>query len=329
MKHFLSFSRQLAFAVTVLAVIGFFGLATPAFAQNASGLQIEPSILEDKINPGETYTSALRATNLSQDDNEYFFVVRDIDGVSETGTPQFIPGAEQSGFDLASWVIFLDDSVVIPAGETREVPFQVRIPRDVSPGGHYGAIFLSLVSPEAEAQGVGAAVNYEVGMIMNLQVSGEIVEEAQIRELSTDKKFYNEGDIDFAIRVENLGNTLLRPRGTIEIFDGFGKLVTTLDVNDAGAGILSEADRVFEAEWQSEGFALGKYTARLGLSYGDVVDRTITREISFWILPWNVLGPVIGVIVAIIIIIWVFIRISIRRKVRRLKRRPRRRPPTA
>ena len=307
------------FLIRISVCVFLLGISVPLLlqAQEASGLKVQPAIIEEKANPGQTFSSALSATNLSSETKTFYIVRRDINGLSPSGAPIFAGEEEKTGSEVSSWIKVSQESIAIAPGQTKRISFSVEIPKDASPGGHFGGIFLSSAPKRPEETGIG--IGYQVGTIVSLQISGEIFEEAQIREFSTDRMIYSRPEVTFIARVENVGNVLVRPRGPLEITDFFDKKVATLNMNDSGAAALPKSTRQFEASWQGEGLTFGRYQAVMSLVYGQEERKTISRTLSFWILPLNIILPVAGGILGLILLVFVLIKLYIRRKLREIR----------
>jgi hypothetical protein len=151
-------------------------------------------------------------------------------------------------------------------------------------------------------------------------VAGEILEEARVREFSTDKFIYAKPEVKFTVKVENLGNVVVRPRGPLEITNWLGRKAATLKVNDEAGAILPAGRRVFESGWSGGTFAFGRYQALVGLVYGDEVIKNITSTISFWVLPLNIILPAAGALLGLILIFYVSVKLYIKKKVSDLRR---------
>lgn len=302
-----------------LAVMVFFvglSLVPSAQAQEFTGLKVQPAIIEERVDPGQTFSSVLRATNLSSETKAFHIVKRNISGLSSAGAPIFVE-EEKTRFELVSWVSIPEEPITIAGGQTKEIQFSIEVPEDASPGSHFGGIFLSLEPQRPEETGVG--IGYQVGTIINLRISGEIFEEAQIREFRTDKAIYGKPEVTFITRVYNPGNVLVRPRGPLEITDLFGKKVAILRVNDKGAAIFPRATRQFETLWQGEGLAFGRHQVVVSLVYGEEGRKTISGVLSFWILPLNIILPVVGGILGLVIAVFILVKLHIRRKLHQIR----------
>lgn len=301
-----------------LGFVGLFSLLLgyQAMAQDSSGVKLQPTIIEDAVEPGQVFNSVLKVTNTGDLERVFYFMARDIEGLSGDGTPIFTNEGERTEHSLSSWIRTGIPSVSISPDETKEIPFSVFIPRDAEPGSHFAGLFVSYQPPKLTIQGAG--VGYQVATIISLQVKGDITEEARIREFSTDKLIYTKAEVGFQSVVENLGNVLVRARGPLEITNIFGKKVATIVVNDQGAVVLPNSTREFKSVWTGEGLSIGRYQAVLGLVYGNNGRKTITATTSFWVLPMNLMLVTLVGIIGFIVLFFTITHLYIRRKLGRL-----------
>lgn len=306
MKYVLNISL-----VSIAGLLLYFGSFDFIHAQGI-GLTVAPAIIEDRVDPGETFSGSIRVTNNEGGERTFFILARDISRLSEDGQPVFAEEGEKTEFELSQWVR-VQESVLIPAGETREVSYEITIPDKASPGGHFGGIFFSAEAPRLRE--VGAGIGYRVGTIFNLRISGDTIEEAEIREFVTDRTIYSAANVTFNVTVENTGNVLLRPRGPIDIVNIFGNVVGLARMNDNGAALLPASRRIFTTTWEDEGFLFGRYEAVVALVYGEDGRKTISATNSFWILPVHILVPFIGGALLFILLVYFGTRFYVRRKV--------------
>lgn len=309
-------------ALTRFGTVSFLGalffatlsLGSQALAQESESVKIQPTLVEEKVDPGKSFSSVLRATNLGGVTQTYTVSVQDIESIDEKGYPVFAKEHEATGFELSSWVKVPRDEIMIAPGATAEIPFTVTIPENATPGGHFGTLFLSTKGEKPKT--VGASVAYQVGAILSFQVSGDVKEDARIRQFTSDKTIYGDSKAVFHVKVENLGNTLVRPRGLLEIVDMFGKKTITLKLNDSEAAILPHAIREFTVTWDDDRVRMGKYQAIASMEYGTDVKHTIFSELSFWIVPSKVVIPVLGIIFVVALILYLWVKLYIRKKMR-------------
>lgn len=301
-----------------LLVFSVFTGALPVFAQtpDGEGLQIKPAVIEDKVNPGDEFHFTLTVTNISASEKKFYLLAEDITGLDERGVPQFAKGGEVSQYELSQWISLPVDSVVLGPGEVRAIPFSIKVPLDAAPGSHFGGVFFDSEPPKLRT--TGAAVSMKVGSIVSLKISGEVIEEVRLREFSTDKLVYNEPSIVFAVKTENMGNSLSRPHGLVEVANMFGTQIASIRVNEKGSPIFPGGDKIYNAEWASDRFAFGRYQAVASIVYGDEGRTTITAATSFWVLPLKFIMLTLGSIVGLVGLLYAFTQMYIRRTLARM-----------
>lgn len=306
--------RQVGILVFFVLAAVFLLSVSPIYGQDQqSGLRITPTDIREPINPGDSYSQVLKATNLGSETQQFYIVLRDIEGINQDGAPVFSESnAEKTGFELTTWITVPEGPVEIAGGATKEIPFSIAVPQDAAPGSHFGGIFLSRepIKPET----IGTGVGFQVGTVVVLRVAGDVVEDARIREFSTDKDIYSSPTVTFTTRIENPGNVLVQPRGPIDIVDFLGRKVATVVMNSDARAVFPNGERSFSAVWQGERLSFGRYEAVMSLVYGDEVRRSISSATSFWVLPLNIILPVFAVLLALVFGIVIFVRLQVRRR---------------
>ena len=287
-----------------------------AFAQSTEGLQIKPAIVQDKVNPGEFSQYSVSVTNITSTVKVFYVTVQDIQGLDDQGRPIFATTTEVTPYALSSWVNIPQGAVTLNAGETKTIPFSVQVPANATPGSHFASVFFS--DKPAKQQTSGSGVGVSVGAIVSLLVSGNIHEEAQLEEFSTDKLVYPTPDVTFDTKVSNLGNALEQPTGSIQISNMFGKQVGSVDVNDAQASVFPGSSRTYTANWNPGGFAFGRYEAVVSLSYGIQARQTIYSTTSFWVLPLVPIFSVLGGLLVLVLLVYWLMQSYIKRKLRQM-----------
>lgn len=287
-----------------------------AAAQAADGVELKPGVVEDRVAPGDTYQFSLRVKNLFSTPQVFYISTEDIQGLSEDGQPIFAPAGQATGYELSKWISTEHDSITLQPNETQSVSFIVKVPKEAAPGSHFGGVFFSVRATKTSTTGTGVGI--QVGSVVSLRIAGEITEEARLREFSTERLVYGLPNVTFKVRVEDMGNILLRPHGTIEVTDMRGKQVATVRVNDTAAPIFPGTDRIYRPQWSSEGFAIGRYQALLSLVYGEDGRKTISSVTSFWVLPIKPILIILGVLLVGVVGLYVVIRIYVRRKLREM-----------
>jgi hypothetical protein len=313
---------QLRSLVLPLLLIFSFAFTNFAQAQDSAGVGITPAVIDpaELFDPGSAAQFNFKVSNLSGEDQTYFLSTRDIVGVRDEGVPVFADkNSPATGFELSSWITLPESEVFVPAGGEKEMSFLVNIPNEATPGSHFGSIIISVEPPELRSSGAG--IGYEVANIINLRVTGDVVDQARLRQFSTNKYIYGSINVEFSARVENEGNTLVKPIGPLEVYNMFGKKVANLNFNETKAGVfpktpMSNGLRDYKLVWQDETPGFGRYEAILSLAYGSEGKiQTISSTVTFWVLPSNIVVPALITLAVLLLVVYVSVKIYVRRSV--------------
>jgi len=287
------------------------------YAQDSAGITLVPASIEEPADLGAVFTRELKITNQSDADTLYYLSKRNIKGVEAGGVPIFAEDdAEITGFELSEWLAFESETVFIPARQTVIVPFVISVPEDATPGSHFGGVFVSVEPPRLRQTGAG--VGYVVSSVISIRVTGDVIDTARIRSLSTDKIIYSEKNVSFIAKIENQGSILIRPRGPMTIESTFSGKRETFIVNDNLAGVFPGAVRDIAFTWESEGLGFGRYEAVLALVYdGQGGQRTIDATHSFWVFPIKIMMIILGSFLGIFAAGYLLTRYYIRQAIMR------------
>lgn len=284
-------------------------------------LTLSPPTYEIGATPGQTLTTGLKIFNETDTGGTFYFETQNFTAKGDDGEPEFIE--EDAKTDLASW-IETPASIDLAAGELKRVEFQIRVPENADPGGHYTAIFLSNTPPSNGNGSVG--ISSKIGTLVLLRVEGDVVEQAKLASfgLAENKKIAGSLPVKFITRIENNGTVFVKPSGTIKIFNIFGikTAETTVNIGKMPDGslrpvgnVLSNSARKFESVWgnpenkgggnffeklvaEKNNFALGMFVAKLELGYGTNNEKKLAGQTVFWVLPWRIM--LVGSIILII-----------------------------
>jgi hypothetical protein len=119
-----------------------------------------------------------------------------------------LPGQKQRG--VGAWVKTSTATITVAPGETREVPFQVAVPKGSAPGDYVGGIVTTLTQP---GQASGINVDRRLGIRIALRVSGALnpalaVTDARAHWHGGVNPFAG-GDATLSYTIRNTGNTTL------------------------------------------------------------------------------------------------------------------------
>lgn len=297
----------------------------------ASALTIIPPRLELDGDPGVTVNSDFKVLNETNETQIYYTQVENFEAKDETGSPQFVQTRE----GLAIWTS-VASSITVAPGERKTVPFSIRIPKNAEPGGYFASIFVRTTPPSVN--GGEVSIGARLGTLVLLRVNGEIQEGVDILEFSSTekKRLFTSLPIEFYYRFQNTGADRVKPTGDVVVKNIFQLTAKVLSANRTEGSVLPRSIRRFEMAWihggggqedsaaevsertaggffseakyQWSNFALGMYTAKLDIAFGEN-GNTAASSYSFFVFPWQLLT----IIIVVLAIIFIVLRFALRR----------------
>lgn len=285
--------------ISVLAI--FAGISLAQTQTNTIALSVSPQVFEVSADPGDIVTESFKIVNGTDVDLSLTATPKNFTAEGEDGGVNLTE--EETSFSLASWINVSPVSVVVPARGSQIFDFAISLPADAEPGSHLGSIIVQTESLDLD--GSGAAVAQEIGPLILVSVSGDIVQSAEIASFTTDS-FWEKGPIALETRLTNTGNVHFKPSGKIEIKNMFGSVVATLNLEEKN--VLPTSTRRLVSEW-NPGFTVGRYTADLTVVYGD--DSTIlTSSTSFTVFPYKTILPI-----ALLVLLAIYLLVRYRSRI--------------
>lgn len=264
----------------------------PAYSQ---AVTVGPAKIEYKADPGETIAGKLFIVNDSGESRAFYAVFEKFTEVE--GQKRFLPSEPA---ELAQW-FKMEKSVTLKAGEQKEIPFTIEIPKNAPPGGHFAVIWWSTAPPVGQGQ---VAIVTRAGILVFLQVSGEVNEKGEVADFSLTKgKFVFKLPDDFVINFKNQGNTYLKPQGEILIKNIFGSTIATFKVNSKERIIFPDNSQLLDIakKFDKAPFAFGFYKAELALQWGEK-GNSVQRGIWFFVFPWKTVLVAVIILAALLLI---------------------------
>lgn len=323
--------------------------ATMADAQGSAALSITPR-KNYTIEPGKGVEDTLTIRNLDQE-RELNLSLRAVDFTftDDGGTPKLMlaEDAPQTTWSLKPFLT-LPENVTVEPGGSATVDIGVDIPQNQGAGSFYSAIVYSSGASEGGQVGLSAS-----GVTLAfVTIPGEVNEQLTLEKLgtyNTETKKYKRFNLDMPHRIaytlNNQGNVVEAPAGSITLRDIFGRETTINDINPNGSLALIGQTRTFEScvllaneEMNFSGSRQeattcvnpklwpGFYRVELNAFYGQ--NGNLTQELSgkswFIYAPWWFILAVIAIVAYLTFRIWRIVRyIKARRSGQGGKRTPR------
>lgn len=290
--------------MTLTQRIGIFALLSvisvaPVFvrADSSPDLTAVPVVVDEKAKARDILKETLTITNTSQRKLTLYPAVNDVK--PQEGQEAFVSAqnAADKQDSLANWIELSRGVVELSPGETRQIPFVIRVSLNALPNTYHADIsfFEGSNREEAERRNPLAVIT------VNTEVQADIKESMQLNKFVTDGFFFSGDDVLFNFQVENIGNQELKPKGEIRIYDRKGREVISIPVNAEGKTLTPDQKAQLASAWSAaQGF--GKFKAFLNIDYGNNQSGKLQDTVFFWIIPWQQLLAIFVISVVAIII---------------------------
>lgn len=306
---------RLTFVIALIAVVaaGFFYNFTRAEEKPGQAMTVSPLIIEKQANAGETISFEITVRNDLASPLKFKNYINDFetsDAADEQGVPKIIFDDREPHKNSIRPFVAAAPEFVLSGKQSKKLTYKATIPADTPAGGYYGSIRFT-GQPEDTTQQVD--LSGSIGNLLFIQVGGaEARETMQLTDFFTSDTNYNRAwffwsaPVQLNEWVKNDGNTFLRPKGRVEIYNIFGAKIGETSINEQQGNekpklVLPGSTRKFHQLYESP-WMIGPYTAKLLLFYGNAQSTTVDKQITFWVIPWWLILLIIAVIVLIILL---------------------------
>jgi hypothetical protein len=268
--------------------------------------------------PAQSWNSEVKVINNNKYEITVYANVVNFAPQGEAGEGKFLPVFEKTteGTTLAEWIKIDSEPFIIKPESSVSIPFSVTVPENASPGGHFAAILVGTKPPKTSGV-IKVTTSQVVTSLFFVKIAGDIVEDAAIREFSTEQTFSDKPEMQFSVRFENKGNVHVQPQGEIVITNMWGKERGVIPINHQThfGNVLPMSVREFEFAWKGEKSLvdIGRYKATVTLGYGSENKRFETRSTYFYIIPFKGLFTVLSAFIFIVLLIRWSIRLYVRK----------------
>lgn len=313
----ISLRKIKAFSVVLALLLVVFIPRVLLAQSNTVSLSVTPTLFEMSAAPLQVWQSSVKVINNNPYNLTVYLNAVNFAPQGESGQGKFLPVFEtmSEGTTLAEWLEITNEPVVLEPGESKSVPFTVRVPEDASPGGHFAAIMVGTRPPD-NGEDFQIKTSQIVTSLFFLRVAGDVVEDGMIREFRSSKNFYTTPQANFEVRFENKGNVHIQPQGEIKIKNMWGKERGVIPINHKThfGNVLPASIRKFEFSWKGElsPSDIGRYSAELALAYGTDQRKFVTSKTYFWVVPVKPVLLTLGTLGAILFFIFWSVRTYIR-----------------
>ena len=319
--------------VMVVLLFSGFAVAAPTLAASGQGLNLTTSPLPINLvaEPGSTVTADLRVRNDGVKTQKIKVGLLKFDAYGQEGKPRLMERG--AGDDYFDWVSFSQTTFDAVPGVWQNIKMTITVPKSAAFGYYYAVTFsLADLGAPTAGQRQAAIAGSAATLVLLEALSPNAKRQIDVAEFSTDHSLYEFLPASFKVNLRNSGNVHVIPRGTIFISKD-GQDVGTVDINADRGNVLPASNRLFTGQWldgfpsyhlkeangkvvldkngkevqelkwdfgQLSKLRFGKYTAHLLMAYDDGKrDVPVESELTFWVIPWRVLG--VGLLVVVVL----------------------------
>jgi hypothetical protein len=333
-------SKIVVVFLPLVAMTAGFILPSMAAAQTPTegiSLQVSPLPIELTAKPGTSVNTDLRVRNAGTQDEKLqvrlLKVSADDAGNVHLSNPS-------SSDEFTQWVHFSRTVFDAPPGQWQTINMSVDVPKTAAFGYYFAVEYLRAEAEQTQPGKAVARGAVATFILLNADAPGA-KRQAGIVSFSADRKSYEFLPAAFTVKVRSSGNVHVAPHGNIFIMHG-SRQVGSIQVNAALGNVLPGSSRYFQAAW-SDGFPVyvaqyngdapvldkkgqpvrslkwdfskanhlrfGHYTAHLVMIYDNGTrDVPMDAYVSFWVVPWRVIGFVILIIATPALLVYLLTR---------------------
>jgi hypothetical protein len=280
----------------LLLASGFFLLVFQAKAYTIENYQenvedrfvVSPVNLELNLSPGESISQKMTVVNRLGKTVDFSISKEDFTGSNDPDKSSVLLGEESGGETSAkNWMTPEVDQISLNHGDRLNFSIEIKVPENATPGSHYAGVIVSSGEEDAKSES-GSMVKLvsRVGMLILINVPGDIRESGKITEFGAGKRFYRTGPVEFSGVFQNSGNVYEKVRGEVSIKNIWGSEVALVPMKEWV--VLSNSSRRQKTEWGRK-WMMGRYTAQMAAYYGFGGSLSAKGDsVVFYVFPWNI-----------------------------------------
>jgi hypothetical protein len=235
-------------------------VAPPAAA--SIGIGVTPSLLKLSAKPGGTGRQELTVSN---EGDEPF-----------DATTAVVPLEGATGADSAvNWLTVEPATLHLEPKEKQTVTVSIAVPDDLESGGYYASVTITTGATTPEGNAAAVAGQLGVPFLFTIEGKGKLRQQAKVERFAP--VFEPDGRVGFRALVRSAGNVYIETQGKVEIADGGGKKIASLDFPASGR-ILPDAVRLLTAQGSVPLKEGEKYRATVTLTFGEKGKPLTTKE---------------------------------------------------
>jgi len=251
-----------------------------AIGAKAEGLNISPSVIDEKAKAKEILKYTVKLKNEKASMVQLYAVLYDI--LPNKDREISSPSELDQKTSVTKWTSVKRGVISLQPGEEVEVPLEIDVDLTAIPGTYHSVIAFAEGNNRSVAE---SNVNSADQILVNIEVGDQTIEKAQIEKFETTKNIFTKYPVSLNLQIKNNGNVAITPKGEIFIYNRRDQQVGEVDLNSLGDQVDKDASKNFQIKWTNEAGGFGKFKAKLEAEYGTKNPRDLQDTIYFWVFP--------------------------------------------
>ncbi len=269
--------RQIKTVSAIICLLTLIFTTTGRIYASSVSLNIHPSLLVLNASIGQKYQEVTYFTNQTKENLKIIAYTSGFSEYKNTNHPIFIKNDNEK-----KWINIQNYPKTVDSNKSIKIKYSVNIPQNASAGSH----MLSIIIKENSGQ-----ISVSLATLIIVNIAGNINVKGVIDKFYTPNLIMLKNKVPFTIDFHNYGNIVLSPSGFINIYNLWGKKVTSIPINSTNSLTLPGYTREYSSEWNNNKNILnqiGYYKAKIYLTYGVQGQiYNVSDQINFIEINWK------------------------------------------
>lgn len=277
----------------------------PVYAVHAADYSLMPLIIDQTIEPRDSFEETIKITNTTDRPLRLFPTVNEITVGSEGSVETFIPASMgDNRTSVTSWIAVTRGRIEIAPGETIKVPVTIQVNPDAAPGEYHAFVGFAEGSKrdEAEAKVLSGTAP---GTVVRLSLVEKRSEYLRLERFSIDRFISTPKEALVTYELQNVGGLPLVPTGEIIFYNNNGEEQASVKVNSKAVAIDPGKTQVFTAAIPDIG-VIGRHKAFLNIEYGTNQRANLYDTVYFNVVPLKLLIALFAILLVMSIVLALF-----------------------
>ena len=138
----------LRFVLAILIIFSFLSFGLVRAGAVSPSLTVAPHTFDIKVKRGEVFKNKIRILNQSDVPIPITIKITDFSAAEDSGQMIFDESVEDKAVASRFWIKIENPNFILDPGETQKVNFQIEVPENAVPGGHYSLVLFEPRFPE-------------------------------------------------------------------------------------------------------------------------------------------------------------------------------------